>query len=79
MSIAHGPEWATSSVPFDEGRLYYGPMFGVLQVSQGYATGDPSEPITVSTGDTRAFDDPVDLRQLAADALTAAEWLEANR
>lgn len=66
-------------------RIHGGPKFGTLL--EGYAEEYVRAPgvlrprvyIASEPDQTIDFDDPAELRQLAANATAAAEWLEAQR
>jgi hypothetical protein len=61
-------------------RIHGGPTFGALM--EGFAEEYVSAPgelkVRVWLSQEATFADPAGLRQLAADALEAAEWLEAH-
>lgn len=78
------PTWCTLApdahdVEQSGSTLHEGPTFGSIQITQGAdRQGRAEEPLNASTGTTLDLLEATDLRLLAADCLTAAEWLEAQ-
>lgn len=74
------PEWCERNdhhadlVDADNPPFHYGPRFGDILIG---AAGD-SQPLAEFLGDASLTDGSPGLRKLSADALAAAEWLEAR-
>ena len=79
------PEWCTLApdehdMDIDASTVHYGPTFGMVEINQGYrGDGTPREVLHGATTDEFDHLEVEELRQLAADALAAAEWLEARQ
>lgn len=76
------PPWCTDVPghdPDNSERLHRGPTFGIVETAVCDRVDGSRSPLSVDLAYCAEFNTPEELRQLAADLLAVADWIEGQR